>query len=88
MRVVIVLLGGLVLWAALLGIAKLVSGAGPFLHDHSHHGVCRHLVCRGCTEHVDWRVTSGLLVQEELPIFLLISVVPLVVAVFARWKVL
>jgi hypothetical protein len=55
MRTAIIIAVGFVLWAACLGVAKLLSQFEHFVYDHSDRRVCRHLVCRCSGEHVEWK---------------------------------
>src|SRR5215467_2629948 len=48
------------------------SGKAPcqlehFVYDHRDRRVCRHLVCRWSSEHVDWCVASGVCVSRRAP---------------------
>jgi len=86
MRTVIIICSGFVLWAVCLGIAKLFASPSTsfmtiataafvalwFLAAASNMGV-------GVSQ-------AGYSLQEELPIFLLIFLLPAAVAVFVKWK--
>src|SRR5262249_46757215 len=58
------------------------SGKAPcqfehFVHDHRDRRVCRHLVCRGSGEPVDWCVASGVVVARratDFPVDLLVAI--------------
>ena len=88
MRTVIIILIGFVLWAACLGVAKLVAGS---------RASC--MTAATITFVVIWLVVAGVNMwigvsqagysfQEELPIFLLIFLLPSAVAILVRWKLL
>jgi hypothetical protein len=88
MRTLIIIVIGFVLWAACLGIAKLLASAS----DASMAVATVAFV-------VIWFVVAaanlwigvsraGYSFQEELPIFLLIFVLPAAVATFVKWKFL
>ena len=86
MRTLLIILGGLVLWGATLGVARLVGGSAS-LSSWTATGVFA----------VVWFVLAaanmwigisraGYSFLEELPIFLVIYLLPVTVAVFAKWK--
>jgi len=88
MRTLMLIVGGFVLWAACLGIAKLAARASA-----------SSLTLATLVFAVIWFVIAaanmwvgvtqaGYSFKEELPIFLLIFLLPVVVAVFVRWKFL
>jgi hypothetical protein len=88
MRTVIIILGGFVLWAICLGIAKLLANTST-----------SSMTIATAAFVVIWFVVAaanmwvgvsqaGYSLQEELPIFLLIFLLPSVVAVFVRWRFL
>jgi len=86
MRTLLIILGGLVLWGATLGVARLVGGSAA-LSSWTATGVFA----------VAWFLLAaanmwigisraGYSFLEELPIFLVIYLLPVTVAVFAKWK--
>jgi len=88
MRTLLIILGGLVLWGATLGAARLVGGSAA-LSSWTATGVFA----------VVWFVLAaanmwigisraGYSFLEELPIFLVIYLLPVTVAVFAKWKLM
>jgi hypothetical protein len=88
MRTAIILLGGLVLWAACLGVARLVSGASPpsmTTATMAFVGIWFVVAASNMWIGVS---QAGYSFGEELPIFLLVFLLPATVAVVARWKVL
>ena len=88
MRTVIILLGGLVLWAAFLGIARLVSGASPSSMTAATTAFVGIWFVAAASNMWIGVSQAGYSFNEELPIFLLIFLLPVAVAVFARWKFL
>ena len=88
MRTLIFLLGGLVLWGVCLGIAKLVAkGSASAMTVAAAAFVAIWFVVAAGNM---WMGVSqaGYSFKEELPIFLLIFLVPAAVAVFVKWKFL
>ena len=60
-----------------------------FIHDRRHGHIRRHLVRVAAALNMWIGIShAGYSFQEELPIFLLIFLLPAVVAVFVNWKVL
>jgi len=88
MRTLIFLLGGLALWGACLGIAKLVAGASA--SSMTVATVVFAAIWFVVAAANMWMGVSqaGYSFQEELPIFLLIFLVPVAVAVVVKWKFL
>jgi len=88
MRTVIIIVAGLVLWAACLGVAKLL--AGPSASSMTTATVVFVVMWFVAAAANMWIGVSqaGYSFQEELPIFLLIFLLPSVVAIFAKWKFL
>lgn len=86
MRTVIVLLGGIVLWAVCLGIAKLAASASA--SSMTTATVAFVAIWFVAAAFNMWIGVSraGYSFQEELPIFLLIFLLPVAVAVFVKWK--
>jgi hypothetical protein len=87
-RTLIFLLGGLALWGACLGIAKLVAStnASSMTIATTVFAVIWFIVAAANM----WMGVSraGYSFQEELPIFLLIFLLPVAVAVVVKWKFL
>ena len=88
MRTLIIVLGGFVLWAVCLAVAKLFGSASPTSMAHATKAfvVIWFLIAAGNM----WiGVTqAGYSFKEELPIFLLIFLLPVATAVFVKWKFL
>jgi len=88
MRTLIFLVGGLVLWGICLGIAKLIaSGSASAMTVATAVFVAIWFVVAAGNL---WLGVSqaGYSFKEELPIFLLIFLVPAAAAVFVKWKFL
>ena len=86
MRTAIILLGGLVLWAGFLGTAKLIAGASASSMTTAtiaFIGVWFVVAAANMWIGVS---QAGYSFKEELPVFLLIFLLPVAVAVFVRWK--
>ena len=88
MRTLMFLLGGLALWGACLGIAKLVASASAssMTIATTAFAVIWFIVAAANM----WMGVSraGYSFQEELPIFLLIFLLPVAVAAVVNWKFL
>ena len=88
MRTVIFVFGGFVLWAALLGIAKLVSGLSASSTTIATAAfVAIWFVATAANMWVGVSF-AGYSFHEELPIFLLLFLLPAMVAVIVKWKFL
>jgi hypothetical protein len=88
MRTVIIILGGFVLWAICLGIAKLF---GNFTSSSTTAATVVFAVLWFAAAALNMWIgvsQAGYSFQEELPIFLLIFLLPVTVAVFVQWKFL
>jgi hypothetical protein len=88
MRTVTFILGGFVLWAACLGVAKLLANtASSSMTSATIAFVAIWFV--GAAVNMWIGVSqAGYSFEEELPIFLLIFLLPAAVAVLVRWKYL
>jgi hypothetical protein len=88
MRTIVIILAGFVLWGVCLGVAKLVGSAQPSSLTVAT-GVFVVLWLIAAATNMWFGVTrAGYSVAEELPIFLVIFLVPVVVAVAVRWRFL
>ena len=86
MRTLIIIFGGFVLWGASLGTARLLGGS-PALATWTATIVFSVLWFLLAAANMWVRVSeAGYSFWEELPIFLLIFLLP--VAVFVKWKFL
>lgn len=88
MRTLIMVLAGLLLWTACLGIAKFAGNREAVKMDPATHvfAALWLLVAAGNM----WLgvAQAGYSVMEEAPIFVLIFTAPVAVALFVRWKFL
>jgi hypothetical protein len=86
MRTFIIMAGGFALLAICLGIARLFGGAGaPAMTGATIIFVILWLAAAAANMWVGvYRV--GYSFREELPVFLLIFLLPAAVAVLAKWK--
>jgi len=86
MRTALFLLAGIALWALCLGIARLAASAGAAAIATWTFIAIWFLVAAGNM----WMGVSqaGYSLGEELPIFLLIFLVPSAVAAIVKWKFL
>jgi hypothetical protein len=88
MRTAIILLAGFVLWGLCLGAAKIAIGDRPswalpatIAFIALWFGVAAWNMWKGVTR-------AGYSVAEELPIFFLIFLVPVVIALIVKWRLL
>ena len=88
MRTVIIIVGGLVLWAICLGIAKFLTNAGATSTTIATAAFVAIWFVAAAANMWIGVSQAGYSFREELPIFLLIFLLPAVVAVFVNWKVL
>jgi hypothetical protein len=88
MRTLIIIIGGFLLWAICLGMAKLVSGSNASSTAMATAGfVAIWFVIAAANMYIG--VTrAGYSFLEELPIFLLIFLLPAGVALVVKWKLL
>lgn len=87
MRTLIIILAGFALWLACLGIAKILSGTSAAYARATQAFVALWLVAAAGNMWVGV-AQAGYSVQEELPIFLLIFLLPAGAAVVTKWKFL
>ena len=88
MRTVTFILGGFVLWAVCLGVAKLLANtASSSMTTATIAFVAIWFVAAAVNMWIGVS-QAGYSFQEELPIFLLIFLLPAAVAVLVRWKYL
>lgn len=88
MRTLIIIVGGFILWGASLGIARLLgdkSALSTWTPTIVFAIIWFALAAANMWVGV---AQAGYSFMEELPIFLLIFVLPVAVAVFVKWKVL
>jgi hypothetical protein len=88
MRTIIIIAIGFLVWAACLGIAKMTSGASA---ASTTIATVAFVVIWFIAAAVNMWVgvsQAGYAFSEELPIFLLIFLLPVAVAVIVKWKFL
>ena len=76
------------LWAACLGIARLVSGGGTSSTTTATIAFIVIWLVAAALNMWIGVTKAGYSFQEELPIFLLIFLLPAALAVFVKWKFL
>jgi hypothetical protein len=88
MRTVIILVIGFVLWGTCLGVAKLLAASRPSsMATATIAFVVIWFIAAGVNMWIGM-TEAGYSFMEELPIFLLIFLVPAAVAGFVKWKFL
>ena len=88
MRTILLIVGGLVLWGASLGVARLTGGSlalSTWTATIVFAVIWFVLAAANMWVGVS---RAGYSVGEELPIFLFIFLLPVAVAVFVKWKFL
>jgi hypothetical protein len=87
-RTLVIIAGGLLLWGACLGVARLCAPASASALSTAT-GVFLALRLLAAAVNMWIGVTrAGYTVREELPIFLLILLLPAALAVFVTWRFL
>jgi hypothetical protein len=88
MRTILIILGGFLAWGACLGITRLAAGLDASSMTRATAAfVALWFVAAAWNMWVGVN-HAGYSFREELPIFLLIFLVPAAVAIGARWKLL
>jgi hypothetical protein len=85
MRTLIIMPAGFALWLACPGIAKMLGGRPAACARSTQAFVAPWLLAAAGNRWVGVSQT-GYSVQEEMPIFLLIFLLPASAAVFMKWK--
>ena len=88
MRTLMFLLGGLALWGACLGIARLVASASASSMTIATTVFAAIWFVVAAANMWLGVSSAGYSFREELPIFLLIFLVPVAVAVVVNWRFL
>jgi hypothetical protein len=88
MRTMIIILGGFVLWAVCLGIVKLLANTSTLSTTIATAAFVAIWFVAAASNMWVGVSQAGYSFREELPIFLLIFLLPLVVAAFVKWKFL
>jgi hypothetical protein len=88
MRTAIFLLSGFVLWGLCLGAAKLAGGTRPSWTMPATIAFIALWFCVAAWNMWKGVTQAGYSVAEELPIFFLIFLVPVIVALVVKWRYL
>jgi hypothetical protein len=88
MRTVIIILGGFVLWAVCLGIAKFLANSSASSMTTATMAFIAIWFVAAASNMWIGVSQAGYSFREELPIFLLIFLLPAAVAVLVKWKFL
>jgi hypothetical protein len=82
------MIGGLVLWAVFALVAKLVAGSGASSQRTAIIAFAVVWLLIAAANMWVGVTRAGYSFQEELPIFLVIFLVPMAVAILIKWKFL
>ena len=88
MRTVIIILGGFVLWGVCLGVVKLLAKTDTSSMTVATVAFIAVWFVAAASNMWIGVSQAGYSFQEELPIFLLIFLLPAAVAVIVNWKLL
>ena len=88
MRTALIILGGFVLWGVCLLVAKMLGGSRPSSATMATIAFAAVWLCVAAWNMWMGVARAGYSVSEELPIFFVIFLVPVVVAVIVKWKFL
>jgi hypothetical protein len=88
MRTLIFIVGGFAVWAACLGIAKLVAGVTATSMTVATVAFVVIWFLVAATNMWVGVAQAGYSFKEELPIFLLIFALPVAIGAYVRWKFL
>lgn len=88
MRTLLIILGGVVLWGASLGVARFLGGSTALSTWTATIAFAVLWFVLAAANMWVGVSQAGYSFWEELPIFLLIFLLPVAVAVFVKWKVL
>jgi hypothetical protein len=86
MRTVLIILGGFVLWGLCLGISRLLGGGNPGVALWATVGFVAAWFAVSAINMWAGVTTAGYTFQEELPIFLIIFLLPTAFAALVKWK--
>ncbi len=87
MRTVIIILGGFLLWAICIGIARLAANSQSSSATATMVFAVLWFATAACNMWIGVS-RAGYTFWEELPIFLVIFLLPTAVALFVKWKFL
>jgi uncharacterized membrane protein YwaF len=88
MRTAVIIVAGFVLWGLCLAVAKFATGGTKQAFDTATAGFVALWLAVAAGNMWMGVARAGYSVREELPIFLVIFLVPAMVAVVVRWKLL
>ena len=88
MRTAIIIVAGLVLWGICLGIAKLTANLSPSSATIATAAFIAIWLVLAAVNMWLGISTAGFTFMQELPIFLLIFLLPSAVAALVKWRVL
>ncbi len=88
MRTVLIILGGFALWGICLGVAKVLGGFTASATLGATAGFIALWFVVAAVNMWAGVTRAGYSFQEELPIFLVIFLLPTAVAVLVKWKFL
>jgi hypothetical protein len=88
MRTVLIILAGLVVWAICVGFIKFLASLSPANLTAATALFAGTWLLLAAVNMWFGVYRAGYSFKEELPIFLLIALVPITVAVIVRWKFL
>jgi hypothetical protein len=86
MRTAILIVIGFVVWAACLGVARVVAGGKPLSMPAATTVFAVIWFCVAAWNMWNGVTNAGYSVSEELPIFFLVFLVPVVVALVVTWR--
>jgi hypothetical protein len=86
MRTALIIAGGFVLWGICVGIAKYMAGASATATTAATVIFVAVWFCAAALNMWMGVAKTGYSFREELPIFLVIFLLPALVAVVAKWK--
>ena len=88
MRTALIILGGFVLWGVCLLVAKMLGESRPSATTMATAVFAVVWLCVAAWNMWNGVAHAGYSVSEELPIFFIIFLVPVVVAVIVKWRFL
>ena len=87
MRTAIIIVIGFALWGTCLGVAKLAGGARPLAMTTATIVFAVVWFCVAAWNMWNGVARAGYSVSEELPVFFLIFLLPVAVALVVTWRV-
>jgi hypothetical protein len=88
MRTVIIILGGFVLWAICLAVAKLFGSASPTSLAYATRAFAVTWFLIAAVNMWIGVTQAGYSFKDELPIFLVIFLLPVTTAIVVKWRFL